>query len=231
MNFTGPWSDWNLGLPITKVPTQPRPDIRKLRTSKGFPIALEDLKEDLRVDGNDEDRTVMRLARAAAAFLEKRTAWAIIPGRYEANFSAWCLYQAWQFDRVPLRSIIEISWLDGSQSPPTWVDVPISDFFVSERERNFLVIPLATFSAPTLWAPFNGIRVRFDAGFDVLLESGDDQFSEDDSEPKELDDGLRTLLTMLTAHYYQNRELFLADKTAQVEASAGSLLAGYRQLW
>jgi uncharacterized phiE125 gp8 family phage protein len=237
MNFTGPWSDyypdgfpgWAYGY---DGDARSQVAMRKLTTSSGFPIALDEILSDLRVDSDDESRTVQRLARAAAAFLEKRTGIAVLQGTYEAKFSRWNYWRPWEFMRSPLRAVKEISWLDGTASPPDWVDVPIEKFFVTELAKSFLVVPLQGMQMPTIWAPFHGIRVRFNAGFDIVAESGvDNESGEGDQDALPIPDDIRTTLVALTGHFYENRELFAADKIAQVEASAGSLLASNRMFW
>lgn len=235
MNFIGPYSD----LPYHAYPVS-RPgrhtDIRKVSTAKGFPVTLEEIKEDLRVDSGDEDATIMRMARAAAAFLEIRTACSVLAGRYEAHFADWCLAGPWEFNRWPLREVTEIAWLDGrSTTTPTWRALDLTQFFIDVRSRSFLVMPHRTFSAPAPWAPFNGIRVRFIAGWDVDLVSGEtgDQVSESEDldAPLPMDDGMRTLLMLMIGHYYENRELFVSGKISDVDQGASSLLLGYRQFW
>lgn len=234
MNFIGPYSDLPYGsMPISRPGRHT--DIRKIAPATGFPISLADVKEDLRVDSADEDATIRRMMRAAAEFMEIRTGCSVLAGRYEAHFNEWCLWAPWEFHRWPLREVLEIAWLDTSASPPTWTPVDLGQFMVRAQSKSFLVQPLHTFIAPTLCAPFSGIRVRFVSGFDVIVESGQDQVSEggdgDDGETKAITDVMRTLLTMLVGHYYQNRELFAADKLAEVEAGAGSLLAAERKFW
>lgn len=243
MNFVGPWSDYYPdGFPGTCRHGLESPmAMRKTRTSNKFPIAIDEIMADLRVDSDDEARTVMRLARAAAAFLEKRTGLAVLQGTYEAKFSQWNILAPWEFMRSPFRELLEVSWLDGNQSPPTWEEVDLGKFFASDLAKSFLVMPLHGAShaiLPTIWAPFHGIRVRFNAGFDVILESGDAQESGDgppddagDDVSLQIPDDIRTTLTMLVGHFYENRELFAADKIAEVEMSAGSLLASNRQYW
>lgn len=235
MNFVGPWSDFfPEGFPgFCRHGREAPVAMRKLTTSAGFPIALDEILLDLRVDSDDEAKTIQRMARAAAAFLEKRTGFAILQGRYEAKFSQWSCFAPWEFMRSPLRGLVEIAWLDGSQSPPTWETVPLDKFFVTDLAKSFLVVPLQGVNLPQVWAPFHGIRVRFNAGFDIVPESGVDQESGEGEDTEELPipDDLRTTLTMLTGHFYENRELFAADKIAEVEMSAGSLLASNRQYW
>jgi hypothetical protein len=247
MNFVGPYSDYypngfwgaagycrhGLESPVS---------MRKIKNSAGFPIALDEIMADLRVDSPDEAQTVARMARTAAAFLEKRTGFAIVQGTYEAKFSQWNILSPWEFMRAPFRELLEVSWLDGTQSPPTWEAVDNGKFFVSDLEKSFLCMPLQGASSailPTIWAPFHGIRVRFNAGFDIVLTSDDPVQESGDGPPDdagadvslEIPDDLRTTITMLTGHFYENRELFAADKIAEVEMSAGSLLASNRQFW
>jgi hypothetical protein len=243
MNFTGPWSDYYPnGFPgMCRHGRESPVAMRKIRTSDGFPIALDDILADLRVDSPDEAPTVMRLARAAAAFLEGRTGLSILQGTYEAKFSQWNILAPWEFMRAPFRELLEVSWLDGTQSPPTWESVDLGKFFVSDLARSFLVVPLQSATntiLPTIWAPFHGIRVRFNAGYDIELESGQAQESgvgppddAGDDVSLALPDDLRTMLTMLVGHFYENRELFAADKIAEVELGAGSLLGSRRQFW
>jgi hypothetical protein len=65
-----------------------------------------------------------------------------------------------------------------------------------------------------------------------VAESGvDNESGEGDQDALPIPDDIRTTLVALTGHFYENRELFAADKIAQVEASAGSLLASNRMFW
>lgn len=237
MNFTGPWSSY-LSDGFSGARSGGRPiDMRKLYTSPGFPLPIDEIMLDLRVDGDDERTTIERLSRAAAAFLEKRTAIAVVPGVYEAKFDAWDLCRPWEFMRSPFRQLIEVACLDGNSSPPTWAAQDLDKFFVDERSKSFFVLPLSGVSLPPVWAPMSGIRVRFTAGYDVELSSGVDQDTGelpamlDDDRELPIADDMRTAVMMLTAHFYENRELFAADKIAQVEMSAGSLLASNRMFW
>lgn len=233
MNFIGPYSDWfPHGFPGYAMHGREQIAMRKLTTSRGFPLPIEDLLLDLRVDSDDEARSIERMARAAAALLEKRSGISVLQGTYEAKFSGWDFYRPWEFMRSPLRVVKEISYLDMMESPPTWVPVDLDRFFVTQLAKSFLVMPINGATLPTISAPMHGVKVLFNAGYDVELTSGVDQESgEGDEEELPIEDSMRTALTMLTAHFYENREIFAADKLAQVEASAGSLFAANRMFW
>jgi uncharacterized phiE125 gp8 family phage protein len=234
MNFIGPWSDyWPHGFPGFACNGGQRVSMRKTTTDSGFPIKIEDLLLDLRVDSAEEANTVKRMARGAAAFLEKRTGVSILKGTYEAKFHSWPIGpgQAWEFLRMPLRDVTEISWFDGNTSPPSWLEVALNGFFVDEREKSFVVIPLQGFALPTPWAPMNGVRLIFEAGYLTSEEAAAQSSGDGELGALAIPDDMRTLLTMLTGHFYDNRDLFAADKLAEVEASAGSLLASQRMFW
>lgn len=212
------------------------PEIRRLASAKALPIALGDIKEDLRVDSDDEDKTVARLARAAASFFEIRTGCVTHAGRFEARLNSFPSGLPWEIRRWPLRSVEKIQYLKDASTGPVWTDVPLTRFFIDPHADHFQVDFLKSSGlAPTdVYQVATPIKMIFTAGFDTVLESGDTQSGDDFAAgeiEQPIDDGIRNVLQALIAHYYENRELFAADKAAEVEASAGSLLNAYRQFW
>jgi uncharacterized phiE125 gp8 family phage protein len=208
-------------------------EIRRIWSSGSLPVSIADLKLDLRVDSDDEDDALDRMARGAAGFLERRTGFVLIPGRYETwgpppAQLQWPTFQPmpWEIMRGPLRELEQISYRN---SASTFADLAISDFIVQEQSRSFLIGAPNGFNWPTdiyYSNPLPNFRVRFMAGFDTVdLDSGVS------GEEHPLDDGMRTCFLALCAHFYQNRELLAADKVAEIEAGAGSLLGAYRQFW
>lgn len=194
---------------------------RKMTREDALPVSIEDLLLDLRIDSDDEAATVERMARGAAEFLERRTAYVLIPGRYQVDVPGW-----WdgplEIQRGPLREIVSIQYLTDAT---TEVTADPAGFYVHEEDRIFSVQPLTTFTRPTLWSEVHRIRLTFDAGF----QTPDETSSTGELMPAP--DGLLTTFTMLVGHYYKNRELFAAGKIEQVELGAGNLLGAYRQLW
>jgi uncharacterized phiE125 gp8 family phage protein len=207
-----------------------RTELRKVLSSQALPLDLEAIKLDLRVDSSDENATLERMIRGAAAFLERRTGWAVIPARYHAVYSEWpCGPQ--EIYRAPLRDLLDIEYLSAAN---TWSPVDVADFQVSRRQKSFIVQALTTFEAPSLFTDLDSVRFVFDAGFDIEGDDSsgiDSSFHTDESDPLPMDDDVRVLLTMLVGHWYQNRELFLADKMTEIEERAGSLLGAHRTHW
>lgn len=195
------------------------PPARKLSRDEGLPVSVDDLAEDLRIDTDEFDATLERMERGAAAFLEKRTGFVLIPGLYQVDLPGWWSGPM-QVMRGPLRELVSITYLDADGQTAT---ADPDGFYVEEPDaRSFTVRPLSTFDRPTLWAEVRRVRLQFTAGFRLPDESDG---------PPEMDDGLRTTLIMLVGHYYQNRELFAAGKLEAIETSGRDLLGAYRQFW
>lgn len=196
--------------------------LRKISTG-GLPVALEEIMEDLRIDDPDEESETMdRMARGACAFIERRTGYVMLPTVYELLASSW-----WTGGlEVSLAPVREVEAITYQTSRNVWADADPEQFWTADRGRGFILRSLSTFDRPQLWQPEDSIRVRFSAGFDAADESGGD---------RPIEDGLRTILTMITGHYYANRELLgAADAKSGVQAvelGATSLLGQYRQFW
>lgn len=194
------------------------------RISAGsLPVTVDEICEDLRVDDpDDEADTVERLAKGAADFIERRTGYAMRPGVYELGAGQWW-NGAVEVLRGPLRDIEAVSY---QAERDVWTDVDGLDYWTSREARSFKLRFLDTFTRPSLWQPEDCVRVRFTAGFDAADETGGDY---------PIEDGLRTILLMVTGHYYRNREMLgAADPKYGLEAvnlGATSLLGQYRQFW
>ena len=199
----------------------PRAGVRIISQGE-LPVPVEEILDDLRVDDPEaEEATVRRLAKGAAAFIARRTGYVLLPTVYEIIASSWWT-GALEVNLGPLRSLDSVSYL---ASRDVTVVVDPDQVWASDRGRSMVIRFLEDFGRPDLWQQEDCVRLRFSAGFDAFDESG--------SNP--IEDGLRTVLLMVTGHYYQNREMLgLADARSglqAVELGAISLLGQYRQFW
>lgn len=233
MNFTGPFSDvFPDGFPGWCRVGGQTVNMRKIFTTRALPLPIDEVMLDLRVDSDDELETVRRLVRASCSLIEKRSGFAVLQGTYEALLDGWFLPWPWEFMRAPFRGLVSIEVLDVNSSPETWQAVAGDEFRTIEQAKSFLLYAKAETSLPEVSAPLAGIRVRFNAGFDVDHVSGESASGEiDDDVTVPLDDQVRTAIMMLTAEFYANRELFSADKAADVERVGNSVLNSIRQRW
>lgn len=196
--------------------------LRKVSTG-GLPVPIEEILDDLRVDDPDEESEVVeRMCRGACAFIERRTGYTLLPTTYELLASSWWT-GGLEVLLAPLRAMGTVSY-QGERD--VWTDVDAAVFWSSARGRSFIIRGLDGFGGPTLWQPEDCIRISFESGFDAAEESGGDH---------PIEDGLRTILLMITGHYYRNREMLgAADPKYGLEAvelGATSLLGQYRQFW
>lgn len=196
--------------------------LRKVSTGD-LPVSVDEVLEDLRVDDPEtEADTVERLCRGACAFIEKRTGYSLLPTVYELTASQWwsggvnVLYG-------PLRELEGVAY---QSARDVWTSVDPEAFWTSSSERGFVIRLLSGFDRPNLWQPEDCVRIRFSTGFDG-------EGSGPGNMP--IEDGLRTILLMVTGHYYRNREMLgAADPRSGLEAvelGATSLLGQYRQFW
>jgi hypothetical protein len=55
-------------------------NIRRISSESGLPVALEALKQDLRIDDDDFDATLERMSATAAGLIERRSGYVLVPG-------------------------------------------------------------------------------------------------------------------------------------------------------
>lgn len=198
------------------------PAVQKVRAGE-LPVDVEEILIDLRVDDPEDDaETVERMARAACAFIERRTCYTLLPTEYEITLDTFAL-NSWKIDRGPLR---EVTAIEFQTARGVWEEVDPDLYWTTSGARDFTLRMLQAFKAPTLWQNEACVRLRFSTGFDSFSESGGDL---------PIEDGLRTVLMMVTGHYYKNRELLGAADAKYglqaVELGATSLLGSYRQFF
>jgi uncharacterized phiE125 gp8 family phage protein len=211
-------------------------NIRRISSESGLPVALEALKQDLRIDDDDFDATLERMSATAAGLIERRSGYVLVPGLFEAlvdtfgdwNLGAWSITRTpLAFRRAPFRELVSVEAMTAAN---IWTAQELDDFQVIERERDFQLTPFASFQAPCPYATSSGVRVRFRAGFDLEdRATGDSPESGDGGFP--VDPTIRGVFIALVGHYYQNRELFGADKLTEIESTAGGLLNSIRTFW
>jgi uncharacterized phiE125 gp8 family phage protein len=207
----------------------PGNSIRRISTGDALPVPLADLRLDLRIDDEDGDATLTRMEQAAAALIEVRSGKIMVPGEFEALFDA--CGNPLKVHRAPLRQVTSIAMLTGKND---WTEQDVDDFRVLQTERDFSVCPYPGYVAPTFYMAQSAIRIRFRAGWDIPPESGesnDDDLISGDEDPGPLPALYRGVLIALTGHFYENRELFEADKLTEIESTAGGLLNSIRTFW
>ncbi len=195
--------------------------LRKLSIDGPLPTPLAEVMLDLAIDDEDFEPTLTRLAKSAAAFIERRTARVLVQSTYELRLDQWWMGKI-NVMRAPLREIVALEWLDDDQ---VWQTVDPSMYWAVNNETNFSLMLLEDFNRPDVFELTDSIRVRFTAGFDSQNDS--DYESGEHHLPPDLID----LYTMMVGHFFTHRDLMDADKAAEIELTAGSLLGSFLVYW
>ncbi len=194
-------------------------ELRRLTTDETLPIALEDLKLDLRIDDDDEDATLERNQRTAAAMIEVRSGAIIMPGTFEALFNT-CEHMT--VARFPLRAVTAVAVMTEKN---VWTDQDLDDFRIIEREQDFQLCPFPGYVVPTFFVHELSKRVLFSAGYGEALSG------ESSGEAVALPDLYRGVLTAITGSLFENRGLGEADAQFKVEQGMAGLLNSIRRFW
>lgn len=192
----------------------------------GLPCPLEEIIDHQRIDDPEaEEDILLIMARAAAAFIARRTAYVLCPTEYQvilddSDFSTLTI------ERGPLREepVIEIQ-----TARDVWTPVSPDDYWSTPYDRSFKIRKVdgsGSWARP--WQSAGCVRIRFSAGYDAAEESG--------GQGLEIEAGLKMILFLITGHYYKNRDMLgLGSSKVGLDAvdvtGAEALLGPYRQLW
>ena len=203
------------------------PIIRRLSTVDALPVPLDALRLDLRIDDDDDGSTLERMEQAAADMIERRSGKVLLPGTFEALFDT---FAALKVIRAPLRQVTELAILTDKN---TWTAQDLDDFRIITGENDFEVGAYPGWTCPTVFMAERSIRIQYRAGYNIPPESGgsdgDELVSGDDDVA--MPPLYRGVLIALTGHFYENREIFAADKLTEIESTAGGILNAIRTFW
>jgi len=178
-----------------------------------LPVSLRALKKHLRVDHVDDDATIDALAHAAAGHLDGHTG---ILGR--ALMRQTWLLKAWSPEngrlRLPLppvRSVSSVKYLvDGAETT-----LAADSWRLGEDAIGAFVTLEDGYSWPAYDCREDAWRVTFVAGY-----------ADTDAEP--LPEAVRQAITLLVAHWYENREpVNIGNITSTLPFTVSALLAPF----
>ena len=171
------------------------------------PVSLAELKAHLRVEHGDEDALISSLARAARRAVEARGGLALVA-------QGWRLWLdrppegAIALPRSPVFSLDAVSTVDTAGAILA-VDPALYDYEIGPRGR--VVLSGAIYPSRAI----SGLRIDFTAGW-----------ADASSVPEEL----KLAVTMLAAHFYENREGAAAERVFAVPQAVDALVAPWREL-
>lgn len=171
------------------------------------PLTLDEAKQFLRVEHDDDDALIASLIAAARTQVEIVARCALIAQTWRFVRDAWPLEGRIVLKRGPLLSVAAVRVFDGG-SEPVALD---ADQFVIDKAAAVIAFPA--------WAlPYPG---RCAAGIEIDVVLGFGEVAAHVPEP------LRQAVRLLLAHWYENRTL-VGETGGNVPAGFTALLAHYR---
>lgn len=177
------------------------------------PITLADAKLQLRVDGTAEDTFIASLIVTSRLQIEAALGMALISQAWRWTLDAW---PAGQGIELPIRPVQSVDALTVSRGDGTPVTVPPSQYHV-DAAANPARIVYAPASLPMPGVIAEGISIGFTAGFGPA--------------PADVPPPIRQALTLLVAHWFENREpVAIGMQAVAIPEMVSSLLAPFRQV-
>ncbi len=178
----------------------------------GEPVTLAEIKSHLRLETSSEDSTILAMAKAAREQVEQSTHLALMPQTRQWRISAWPQADGAFTLALPIAPVRQVSDIAREDADGNWQTVPadIYDLIESQFPRlRFLERP----AAPA--RKIAGIRITIEAGF---------------ADAQSVPAALKEAVLRLTAHFYEQREPYTAQRVREVPLSVAALLSSYRQV-
>ena len=152
------------------------------------PLILRDVKDQLRVDIDDEDAHITSLIETATSEAQSRNAIQIIDSTYTLELD-WFPGDSMpiRFDINPVDSITKIEYIDENGDAQTWAN----NLYELKKGRKAELRPINGETYPSTDEAYNVVTITFIAGFGLS--------------PKDVPSGLRNALMMMVAHYFDFR--------------------------
>lgn len=153
------------------------------------PLTLQQAKDHLRLDIDDDDAYVADIIRVAREWIEGQTKRGLLTQTWDHSIDGgWPYRGSMPYVPLPLNpvaSVTSITYVDGSSPNPT---LSSSDYTVAARNYGSYIVPAYGATWPTPRSVPDAIVVRFVVGEDEC--------------PKPLQHAMKLLVT----HMYENRE-------------------------
>lgn len=175
------------------------------------PLSLAAAKSQLRMDEDEDDALIRSLITAARQWVEGQTHRALvsqiwdqsIDGNWPWKYGRPCI----ELEKNPILSVDSITYVSGASPEPT---LGTSLYTAVTRNNGSYVVPAYGQTWPSVLCVPNAITVRFTAGYATVPQP------------------LVHAITMLVAHWYENREVIAMKEPYVVPFTIEALISPYR---
>jgi uncharacterized phiE125 gp8 family phage protein len=174
------------------------------------PVSTETAKTHLRVDGAADDVLIDGYLITAREVCEGLARRAFITQTLALVFDAWPAVPL-EFPRPPLISVTSVKYKDADGVEHT---MSSGDYIVDARTGRMTLADGASWPSVKLY-PISAITITFSAGYGTEANV-----------PKKY----KTAILMLTAHWYENREV-VSDMVREIPMGVRTLLKHDRERW
>lgn len=194
---------------------------QKISQSAALPLSLERAKIKLQIDTEDLDQaaidaidlTVTDAIAAAAELIEDQTKFGLRPTTWTVTLCGWPCFP-FCLDRAPARDVVAIRYRDEAGDLQTMAE---ADWTWLPTPTGATVFFLGQNGLPALATRPDAVVFEFDAGFDTPGETGATLAL---TQPARV----TMALSLLTGHYYNNRDEVGDARTYALEMGAQMLL-------
>lgn len=173
------------------------------------PVTLAEVKEQLRLDVDEDDALLRRLMLAARVWVEGQTKRALVSQTWDQKIDYDWPYRFnlpyIRFEKNPVQSVSSITYVDGSSPNPTLAS---ANYIAITREHGSYVAPAYGVTWPNVRTIPEAITVRFIAGYTSVPEP------------------LKHAILLLVAHWYENREVMGSE--TEIPYAVEAMISPYR---
>lgn len=142
-------------------------------TPTGLAVALDTLKDALRVGHDDHDDDLERLIRSETARYESFSGRVMLPTEFRLSLAGWSFPA--ELTRAPVREVTAVSYFDGDHAAQALDE---DDWFVTNAVPFSSVGLVSGFGSPALSDRPWPVQIHFSAGYDDPAVSGGSEDAE-----------------------------------------------------
>jgi len=179
------------------------------------PITLSEVKDQLRVEGSDDDVILTRLIDVAVAYTDAKGA--LGQAMITQKWGQWINSTPPQTISLALGPVIGVTAVKYYDTDGVLQTDTLSNYQITGPKFATIIGPKSGFNWPVTQDRSDAIRIEYQAGYGAA--------------PTNVPQGIRHAMMLLIGHWYDNRENSQMDQLADIPFGFESLLNIYRERW